>query len=81
MQADPVHKVRARVDQRHGHVDALRQPIRGHHARIAATDHDEASLLVVGRRVRRPALGPRLGPVTQAALHHATPPVAVVPHT
>ncbi|WP_019358987.1 universal stress protein [Streptomyces sp. AA1529] len=41
---------------------------------------DDASLLVVGRRVQRPALGTRLGPVTQAALHHATPPVAVVPH-
>ncbi|MFF4578483.1 universal stress protein [Streptomyces sp. NPDC001373] len=39
-----------------------------------------AELLVVGRRKHRPALAPRLGPVTQAALHHARCPVAVVPH-
>ncbi|MFF8287549.1 universal stress protein [Streptomyces albus] len=47
---------------------------------LVASTHD-ASLLVVGRRLRRPVLGPRLGPVAQAAVHHATPPVAVVPHT
>ncbi|WP_225850451.1 universal stress protein [Streptomyces sp. HPF1205] len=39
-----------------------------------------AALLVLGRRRRRPPLAPRLGPVTQAALHHARCPVAVVPH-
>ncbi|KOU36245.1 universal stress protein [Streptomyces sp. WM6378] len=38
-----------------------------------------AGLLVVGRRRHRPPL-PRLGPVTQAAIHHARCPVAVVPH-
>ncbi|MED7827188.1 universal stress protein [Streptomyces chiangmaiensis] len=39
-----------------------------------------AGLLVVGRRRHHPVLGPLLGPVTQAALHHARCPVAVVPH-
>ncbi|MFF8812355.1 universal stress protein [Streptomyces pactum] len=39
-----------------------------------------ASLLVVGRRIRRSPLGTRIGPVTHAVLHHATTPVAVVPH-
>ncbi|MFJ9656382.1 universal stress protein [Streptomyces griseoflavus] len=39
-----------------------------------------ANLLVVGRRRRRRALAPRLGPVAHAALHHAHCPVAVVPH-
>ncbi|MGR3938852.1 universal stress protein [Streptomyces sp. BRA346] len=43
----------------------------------AATDGD---LLMVGRRKHPPALGPRLGPVVQAAVHHAACPVAVVPH-
>ncbi|MFE2935967.1 universal stress protein [Streptomyces sp. NPDC059278] len=38
-----------------------------------------AGLLVVGRRSHRPAL-PHLGSVTQAAIHHARCPVAVVPH-
>lgn len=38
-------------------------------------------LLVVGRcRKHRVALGPRIGPVAQAAVHHAACPVAVVPH-
>ncbi|WP_405917930.1 universal stress protein [Streptomyces sp. NBC_00728] len=40
----------------------------------------EASLVVVGRRVRRAALGAHIGPVTHAVLHHSTAPVAVVPH-
>ncbi|MFH8798812.1 universal stress protein [Streptomyces sp. NPDC017936] len=40
----------------------------------------EASLVVVGRRVRRGPLGAHIGPVTHAVLHHATAPVAVVAH-
>ncbi|MFI9201615.1 universal stress protein [Streptomyces sp. NPDC053048] len=41
----------------------------------------DAQLLVVGRRVHRPAFGARIGPVTHAAVHHAGCPVAVVPHS
>jgi nucleotide-binding universal stress UspA family protein len=40
----------------------------------------EASLVVVGRRVRRSPLGAHIGSVTHAVLHHATAPVAVVAH-
>ncbi|MFC9129495.1 universal stress protein [Streptomyces sp. NPDC057099] len=40
----------------------------------------EASLVVVGRRVRRNPLGAHIGPVTHAVLHHAAAPVVVVPH-
>ncbi|MDX3580692.1 universal stress protein [Streptomyces europaeiscabiei] len=40
----------------------------------------EASLVVVGRRIRRNPFGAHIGPVTHAVLHHATAPVAVVPH-
>ncbi|MEU1787296.1 universal stress protein [Streptomyces sparsogenes] len=39
-----------------------------------------SGLLMIGRRRHRAALAPRLGPVVQAAVHHATCPVAVVPH-
>ncbi|WP_338693137.1 universal stress protein [Streptomyces sp. Q6] len=39
----------------------------------------DAGLVVVGRRLHRPALGPRIGPVTHAVLHHTAAPVAVVP--
>ncbi|MFD6229423.1 universal stress protein [Streptomyces sp. NPDC060232] len=50
-----------------------------------AADHlvdasKDASLLVVGRRVRRSAIGTHIGPVTRAVLHHAAAPVAVVRH-
>ncbi|MEV5909033.1 stress-inducible protein [Streptomyces sp. WAC 01325] len=40
----------------------------------------EASLVVVGRRVRRSPFGAHIGPVTHAVLHHAVAPVAVVAH-
>ncbi|MFE7890356.1 universal stress protein [Streptomyces sp. NPDC057412] len=40
----------------------------------------EASLMVVGRRMRRRPFGAHIGPVTHAVLHHAAAPVAVVPH-
>ncbi|MFF7749387.1 universal stress protein [Streptomyces sp. NPDC007971] len=39
-----------------------------------------AQLLVVGRRARRAAVGPRIGSVAHGVLHHAACPVAVVPH-
>ncbi|MCM2579764.1 universal stress protein [Streptomyces meridianus] len=39
-----------------------------------------ALLLAVGRRRHPGALRPRIGPVLQAAVHHAGCPVAVVPH-
>ncbi|MET8183592.1 universal stress protein [Streptomyces sp. NPDC005336] len=41
---------------------------------------DGSGLLMVGRRKHTSALAPRLGPVAQAAVHHAPCPVAVVPH-
>lgn len=40
----------------------------------------EASLVVVGRRVRRSPFGIHIGSVTHAVLHHAGTPVAVVAH-
>ncbi|MGV9559537.1 universal stress protein [Streptomyces sp. NPDC003522] len=40
----------------------------------------EACLVVVGRRVRRGPFGAHVGHVTHEVLHHATAPVAVVPH-
>ncbi|MET3983083.1 universal stress protein [Streptomyces sp. PvR034] len=39
-----------------------------------------ASLVVVGRRIRRSAIGTHLGPVAHAVLHHCAAPVAVIPH-
>ncbi|MFI9604151.1 universal stress protein [Streptomyces sp. NPDC052043] len=45
---------------------------------LAAAEH--AQLLVVGRRVRRTAVGARIGSVASGMLHHAGCPVVVVPH-
>ncbi|MFF4582643.1 universal stress protein [Streptomyces sp. NPDC001389] len=49
-------------------------------AKAVVRSAEGAALLVVGRRMHRPALAPRLGPVAVAAIHHARCPVAVVPH-
>ncbi|MGC0400507.1 nucleotide-binding universal stress UspA family protein [Streptomyces sp. SAI-126] len=46
---------------------------------LVAASHD-ASLVVVGRQIRRSPFGAHIGPVTHAVLHHAAAPVAVVPH-
>ncbi|MFE0631306.1 universal stress protein [Streptomyces sp. NPDC058864] len=61
-------------------VQVVEQSLAGgaaHHLVEAAGD---ASLVVVGRRVRNAAAGLHIGPVTHAVLHHAKAPVAVVPH-
>jgi hypothetical protein len=39
-----------------------------------------ASLVTVGRRIRRVSLGTHIGPITSAVTHHANSPVAVVAH-
>ncbi|MFI9240604.1 universal stress protein [Streptomyces cinnamoneus] len=49
-------------------------------ARAVVDAAQDAALLVVGRRRHRPALTPRLSSVAQAGVHHASCPVAVVPH-
>ncbi|MFI8828707.1 universal stress protein [Streptomyces sp. NPDC053431] len=68
-------------------------PWRERHPDVPVTEHVElgsagqvllsrsgaAQLLVVGRRARRGAFGPRIGSVAHAALHLAPCPVAVVP--
>ncbi|MEU0112395.1 universal stress protein [Streptomyces bobili] len=48
-------------------------------ARVVVAAAEGAELLVIGRR-SHPVLAPRLGPVAQAAVHHARCPVAVIPH-
>ncbi|KUF12904.1 universal stress protein [Streptomyces silvensis] len=51
-----------------------------HASSLVVTGAAQAGLVVVGRRMRRPALGMRIGPVVHAVLHHSAAPVAVVPH-
>ncbi|MER6073380.1 universal stress protein [Streptomyces sp. NPDC001817] len=52
----------------------------GSAAQVLVDSSREASLVVVGRRVRTSPLGARIGHVTHAVLHHVLTPVAVVPH-
>lgn len=90
---DPGHGVAMALREASVLTDALR-PWRGRFPEVdvkeqcvvgRAADHlvdasKDASLLVVGRRMRRAAIGTHIGPVTHAVLHHAVAPVAVVPH-
>ncbi|WP_217181243.1 universal stress protein [Streptomyces sp. AC495_CC817] len=61
-------------------VEVVEESRRGKAAEHLLEASRDASLLVVGRRVRRSPLGAHIGPVTHAVLHHAGVPVAVVPH-
>ncbi|MGW2714710.1 universal stress protein [Streptomyces sp. NPDC001356] len=53
----------------------------GSAAQVLVNDSRDASLVVVGRRIRTGSLGAHIGHVTHCALHHITAPVVVVAHT
>ncbi|MEU4498554.1 universal stress protein [Streptomyces sp. NPDC023998] len=61
-------------------VEVVQRPRLGKPANHLVDASHDASVVVVGRRTRRSPLGAHIGPVTHAVLHHATAPVAVVPH-
>ena len=79
-------------DEQQRALTAVLRPWRDKYPGLRVTDHlvsgraahrllmaaDDASLVVVGHRA---SAGPRLGPVTHSVIHHATCPVAVVPHS
>ena len=48
VQSDPLDEGRARVDQSHGHVVALRQAVGRHDAGVPAADHDDIGVLSHG---------------------------------
>ncbi|MEU9077002.1 universal stress protein [Kitasatospora sp. NPDC048538] len=61
-------------------VDIVEEVRLGGGAQALLEASTRADLVVVGRRERRHRLGPRLGPVAHAVLHHCAAPVVVVPH-
>ncbi|MFE6828467.1 universal stress protein [Streptomyces sp. NPDC057690] len=80
-------------ETRHGLSDVLRpwkekfpevevraQAVVGSAGRHLVHASRDASLVVVGRKTRHALAGGRFGPVAHAVLHHASAPVAVVPH-
>ncbi|MET9617660.1 universal stress protein [Kitasatospora indigofera] len=66
--------------ERYPQVDVIEQLTPGSAARTLVEAAAQAGLLVIGLHTRRPATGPSLGPVAQAATRHASCPVVVVPH-
>ncbi|TVZ79395.1 universal stress protein [Streptomyces sp. BK340] len=61
-------------------VDVTEVSRTGHAAPVLVDASRDASLVVVGRRIRTSRLGAHIGHVTHAVLHHADAPVAVVAH-
>ncbi|KUN75168.1 universal stress protein [Streptomyces griseoruber] len=66
--------------KKHPDVEVVEESRYGSAAVHVVDASHEASLVVVGRRIRRSPFGTHIGHVTHAVLHHATAPVAVVPH-
>ncbi|MFD4605929.1 universal stress protein [Streptomyces sp. NPDC058464] len=61
-------------------VDVIESSRCGSAAQVLVNAARDASLVVVGRRIRTGSLGVHVGHVTHAALHHIGAPVAVVAH-
>ncbi|MEU6371439.1 universal stress protein [Streptomyces sp. NPDC046931] len=66
--------------QKYPAVEVVERARSGSAAALLVDASREASLVVVGRRIRRNPLGVHIGSVAHAVLHHATAPVAVVAH-
>ncbi|MFF5306525.1 universal stress protein [Streptomyces sp. NPDC013161] len=66
--------------QKHPDIEVALEPRVGSAADHLVDASREASLVVIGRRIRRGAFGAHIGPVAHGVLHHSTAPVAVVPH-
>ena len=66
--------------QKHPSIEVVLEPRVGSAADHLVDASREASLVVIGRRIRRGAFGAHIGPVAHGVLHHSTAPVAVVAH-
>ncbi|MFJ3233637.1 universal stress protein [Streptomyces sp. NPDC086787] len=79
-QADAVHEALGPWRQKYPDVEVVVQSRLGSPSLFLIDASREASLVVVGRRVRRSLTGAHIGSVAHAVLHHASAPVAVVAH-
>ncbi|MEU4132194.1 universal stress protein [Streptomyces wuyuanensis] len=80
-QASLLSQVLHRWRQKFPDVEVIEASRCGNAAQVLVNDARDASLVVVGRRIRSGALGAHIGHVTHAAMHHIAAPVAVVAHT
>ncbi|MGW2648871.1 universal stress protein [Streptomyces sp. NPDC001393] len=79
-QADLMSKVLRPWRQKFPDVEVIEASRSGSAAQNLVEDSRDASLAVVGRRIRTGFLGARIGHVTHAAIHHVAASVAVVAH-
>jgi nucleotide-binding universal stress UspA family protein len=80
-QASLLSHVLHRWRQKFPDVEVVEASRCGNAAQVLVNDCRDASLVVVGRRIRSGALGAHIGHVTHSAMHHIAAPVAVVAHT
>ncbi|MFF9098543.1 universal stress protein [Streptomyces sp. NPDC014802] len=80
-QATLLSKVVLPWQQRFPDVEVMEASRCGSAAEVLVDDSRDASLVVVGRRIRTRSFGARIGHVTHSALHHIAAPVAVVAHS
>ncbi|MGW4561139.1 universal stress protein [Streptomyces sp. NPDC004561] len=80
-QAALLNKVLRPWRQKFPDVEVLEASRCGSAAQVLVNDSRDASLVVVGRRIRTSSFGAHIGHVTHAALHHISAPVAVVAHS
>lgn len=66
--------------QRYPQVSVVEEPMPGAAGETLVAAAGSADLVVVGRGGRAAGVGPRVGPVVHALLHHAPCPVVAVPH-
>ncbi|MET9450523.1 universal stress protein [Streptomyces cinerochromogenes] len=79
-QASLLSKVLRPWRQKFPDVEVIEASRCGSAAQVLVNDSRDASLVVVGRRIRIGSFGAHIGHVTHSALHHITAPVAVVAH-
>ncbi|WP_459754772.1 universal stress protein [Streptomyces sennicomposti] len=79
-QASLLSKVLRPWRQKFPDVEVIEVSRGGSAAQVLVGDSRDASLVVVGRRIRTGSFRAHIGHVTHSALHHVTAPVAVVAH-
>ncbi|MDB1087343.1 universal stress protein [Streptomyces sp. ACA25] len=66
--------------ERYPEVEVIEEPVPGSAAQVLVEAAVDADLVVVGRGGRAAGVGPLVGPVVHALLHHSPCPVVAVPH-
>ncbi|MER7572586.1 universal stress protein [Streptomyces sp. NPDC126514] len=79
-QAALLHEAMRPWRQKYPHIEVTEESPSGSPGIRLVDAARDASLAVIGRRIRRSPFGAHIGPVAHAVLHHCTAPVAVVAH-